>query len=113
MKIKIDFVTNSSTTSFVMLGYVIRDQDDERLDKLQEKAEKLGYQLFIGMESGAPDDNSALVGEIIGEASNEDCGFEEKEVDLTELVEKVNQLKIDLGLPANLKPKVICTTRAS
>jgi hypothetical protein len=116
MKIKTDFVTNSSTTSYIMLGYSIKVGGRDRvisLGELRERAEKLGYQLFEGDEMGAQDNNHVLVGEIIGEMNSENYGFKEKEIDFNDLVKKVKKLKEDLGLPETTIPKVICTTRVS
>ena len=78
MKIKRDFVTNSSSTSFVMIGFKLTDYEDEKtLDILRKKYEDLyiGY----GQEDGAESDDEIIVGYIIRETSIDDLDYTESD----------------------------------
>jgi len=120
MKIKQDFVTNSSTTSYVMLGYRINFSGDineseeakKQLEDLEEKAEKVGYSVFAGDEMGAPDNLSAYIGIVLSEISDS-CAFNESEFEVEELISKLEKLRIDLNLSKEQKLKIITTTRMS
>jgi hypothetical protein len=81
-----------------MYGYVVkingRDRDISK-GELREKAEKAGYQLYEGSEMGAPDDNTALVGEVLANFDSEDPdNFAQDPVDFEELIDRVNQMKV-------------------
>ena len=114
MRTKLDFITNSSSTSYVMLGYTVERSDRFLSEEFYEEAEKLGYSVFVGTDGGAPDNNLVLIGEIISEFNDEyPDEFKEQLMDLDELKNKSEEIKKKLDLPDSLKPKIISSTRMS
>jgi hypothetical protein len=101
MKTRNGFVSNSSTSSFVVLG--IKHQCDfDDLERLEKKIEEVGLDVLTD------DGDFVYIGKTIADFSDED-GLEAGsiEIDTTELATKLKQLNLDE------KIKIYYGTRAS
>ncbi len=111
MKTKIDFITNSSSTSFVMLGFKIKKNKKFKKILDQVKDDHIFY-VGEGIEAGAPKENEIIIGSSVGEFDSEVYDYYSEinyEQDLfyrvLELAEKFNLTEKDI--------KLISTTRVS
>ena len=135
MKIRSGFVSNSSSSSFVVKGYLLPkdDFDYNKMIKIMDKFEfdygedldedtikDIFYweftdmlsskNLYIGTntEDGCPDDNTLMIGELLGEADDEGGYFDTMVLDL-ENSPSLEDLKEKLDINAPIK--IIVGTR--
>ena len=75
MKIKTNFVTNSSSCSFVMIGWHIKKSDIKNFDKFIEKLEVDYPELYTGDEDMGAENGCFLIGKHIGDIDNDEPDF--------------------------------------
>jgi hypothetical protein len=95
MKIKLDYVTNSSSTGYVFYGYTM-GINDERITKFLEgdwdpDSVRKGLNLPKCVDIRLSDWNSILIiGKLISMA-HDDCGIDIRKVDLDNLMTQAKQ----------------------
>lgn len=107
MKIRTNYVSNSSSSSFVVVGYLI---DDESMSKYYEMAKKLdpelvsqskdvedyidkngyetsgkGLSLFAGCDDNGFESGKTFVGKFIAKGDDDNNGMDEKIMDIDEI----------------------------
>jgi hypothetical protein len=127
MKIRTGFVSNSSTSSFVIVGFLLpkKEWTHERVFNAlypdQEFDEDSWYETFDNDEEGRAyqDDGDGgapkgkvIVGYKVAEYSSEDCDFTEANVDLAEMTDRCNALGEQLGVPKGQGVRLFCGTEA-
>lgn len=135
MKIRSGFVSNSSSSSFVVKGYLL-PKDNFDYNKMIEIMDKFEFDygedldedtikdifyweftdmlscknIYIGTntEDGCPDDNTLMIGELLAEVDDEGCYFDTMVLDL-ENSPSLEDLKEKLDINAPIK--IIVGTR--
>lgn len=90
MKIRNGFVSNSSSSSFVLLGYkadVTKQMEDDD-DFLYNS----GFDSLSGSDDGVTD-GSTIVGKFIADIHDDDYGVNSQELDLQTILDEVTKLK--------------------
>jgi hypothetical protein len=112
MKMKYDFVTNSSTTSFVMYGFITSNKEVEK-SLTDQMINDLNIFIADGIENGAPNDDQTLVGVILGERSSDEYGeCEIQDINLQKVVEDMKYVASCFDLTFD-DLKIITGTRMS
>jgi len=91
MKIRMGFVSNSSTSCFILIGHVF-DKNDIDMEDLYEIAKKYSLGIEKGYGDGIPE---GKVG--IGSLSmvSDDEGFKEKPFNVVNIMQALDELGID------------------
>jgi hypothetical protein len=101
MKQRKGFVANSSTASFVLVGFVA-DELAERED-IYEYLEDLNVDYLYGLEGGAPAGTKLVVGEFLLWISSDDYTAETESLDWHSVRNKVEELRNTLGLSTPIR----------
>lgn len=96
MKIRQGFVSNSSTSSFVLVGFDATGLFEDS-EELQEKSELMEFDYLIGDEGGCPEGMEYVVGMYLSYWSSEDYGINVKPIDLIGLRNNIMDLRDKLG----------------
>ena len=95
MKARKGFVSNSSTSSFVLLGFDATGLFD--IDDAEALSKRLDFDLTYGEEGGAPEGIDFIVGEFLAMISDEDYGIGPEKIDIFAAIGKVTEIKEKLG----------------
>ena len=90
MKLKTGFVSNSSTTSFVIVGF------PHPADSMDDEDFEMSVDWVDGDDVEIPG-NLVIIGKYIAKQSSEDWGLETAVFDWQSLVDDVNQIRANLG----------------
>lgn len=97
MKTREGFVSNSSTSSFVIIGYMLEDSKMERVVKsllgVNELSEDWQWEELgdTGLSIQSLEDDDSIIG--ISPLSIDEYGISEAEVDIQDIMSKLDKLK--------------------
>ncbi len=120
MKIKSDFITNSSTCNFVLLGFEVETKaekycnevdvlqtlfPDKHIDKIHDMSEdaNITWHILCGSECGAAGDKSALVGFLLYEFDSDGCDEDVGKIELIKLKDAWLELSEKFGVGRDYK----------
>jgi len=93
VKIRNGFVSNSSTASFVLVGFVADELIEKHGDDIYEWLEDLNVDFLYGLEGGAPRGTKLVIGEYLLYISSDDYTSEIESLDWTEVRNKVEEIR--------------------
>ena len=134
MKVKSDFITNSSTCNYILFGFRLKESDDIFQDLIKRVAKQLEEENpdkkfdlsnqndlwkiidTIRYMHTFEDEEDYFIGSIIGRSDSDDMTFDESlsnpGADVKNLMISLEMIKEELGIPeaSGLKPKIFCIT---
>jgi len=103
MKTRLGFVSNSSTASFVLVGFVADELVEQFGDEIYERLEDLNVDYLYGLEGGAPRGTELVIGEYLLYISSDDYAAETDSIDWHSIRNKVEELRNELGLSTPIR----------
>jgi hypothetical protein len=98
MKFRPGFVSNSSTASFVLLGFDASSLKFDDGDGPYYFCEEMNADYLWGMEGGAPTEDSLIIGKFITYIHSDDYTSECELVDLDAIQKEVESFRVKCGL---------------
>jgi len=100
MKIRAGFVSNSSTSSFVLIGF---DASNLGLNMDDIYSEMYDFDYITSSEGGAPDGVDLVIGKFLLTLSSESSWVASEIYDIGDVVTNVRAIKKELGGDAPIK----------
>lgn len=110
MKIRNGFVSNSSSSSFIVFGFKAKDVLSKEDLEDREKLYKRNPFGIKNIEFVSDDREGGLVGYVLADVSDCDLQFEDYEVSLDELSAKLEEFTKKYNVA--IKPKIYMGTRS-
>lgn len=120
MKLRNGFVSNSSSSSFVAIGFFLTQEEQEAVEEgLYKTIEDNGLYFYFGDEGGLKRGEVAI-GKEIYTVRSEDMGITESRFSLSEInneiikeASKVKEFLKEQGVELTSEPKLFSGTRSS
>jgi len=119
MKIKTNFVTNSSTCNFVMIGFHINTEKEnykmseqeiieciindenikiENIDEIENIIEEANdFHILRSGEDGTPNDNTIIIGYHLATYSSDNYDWSKQQINLNALTDIISELRKKFG----------------
>ena len=119
MKTRLGFVSNSSSSSFVLVGIKVPEKNQEDFEqKLAEvilkrplREDEELYDVLCNSSNYLSDDGPGYAGKVICDMSSEDGYMEASEISMEKAWEEAYKVLCDLGIKKS-DIKLICGTRS-